>query len=114
MSDARAIRYRRLALAQEDKATADLLLKLSQTNAIEGFSAPLNGVRPGYPAGMSGHQQRETPRRGLGGTHTMTNAETLFQRRPPGSEACRRCWLLPRKPPAVRQAVRSILATAMV
>ena len=29
MSSARAIRYRRLALAQEDKATADLLLKLA-------------------------------------------------------------------------------------
>jgi hypothetical protein len=27
MSSARAIRYRRLALAQEDKAAADLLLK---------------------------------------------------------------------------------------
>jgi hypothetical protein len=29
LSNARAIRYRRLALAQEDKATADLLLKLA-------------------------------------------------------------------------------------
>ena len=29
MSNARAIRYRRLALAQEDNATADLLLKLA-------------------------------------------------------------------------------------
>jgi hypothetical protein len=29
MSNARAIRYRRLALAEEDKATADLLLKLA-------------------------------------------------------------------------------------
>ena len=29
MSNARALRYRRLALAQEDKATADLLLKLA-------------------------------------------------------------------------------------
>jgi hypothetical protein len=29
MSNARAIRYRRLALAQEDKATADLLLELA-------------------------------------------------------------------------------------
>jgi len=29
MSNARAIRYRGLALAQEDKATADLLLKLA-------------------------------------------------------------------------------------
>jgi hypothetical protein len=29
MSSARAIRYRRLALAQEDRASADLLLKLA-------------------------------------------------------------------------------------
>jgi len=29
MSNARALRYRRLAFAQEDKATADLLLKLA-------------------------------------------------------------------------------------
>jgi hypothetical protein len=29
MSNARAIRYRRLALAEEDKATAELLLKLA-------------------------------------------------------------------------------------
>jgi hypothetical protein len=29
MSNARAIRYRRLALGEEDKATADLLLKLA-------------------------------------------------------------------------------------
>jgi hypothetical protein len=29
MSNARAIRYRRLALAEEDKATANLLLKLA-------------------------------------------------------------------------------------
>jgi hypothetical protein len=29
MSNARAIRYRRLALAEEEKATADLLLKLA-------------------------------------------------------------------------------------
>ena len=29
MSNGRAIRYRRLALAQEDNATADLLLKLA-------------------------------------------------------------------------------------
>jgi hypothetical protein len=29
MSNARATRYRRLALAQEDKATAELLLKLA-------------------------------------------------------------------------------------
>jgi len=29
MSNARAVRYRRLALAEEDKAKADLLLKLA-------------------------------------------------------------------------------------
>jgi hypothetical protein len=30
MTNARAVRYRRLALAQEDKKTADLLLKLAE------------------------------------------------------------------------------------
>jgi hypothetical protein len=59
MSNARAIRYRRLALAQWD------------------FSAPLNGVRPGYPAKMSSHQKQETPRAGLSGTHYMTDVENL-------------------------------------
>jgi len=56
---ARATRYRRLALAQQDKATADLLLS-SQMNAIRGFSAPLNGVQPGHLAKMSSRQKQET------------------------------------------------------
>jgi hypothetical protein len=68
MSNARAVRYRRLALAKKDKAKADLLLKLAD-EAIGGFSAPLNGVRPGYPAKMSSRQKQETPRRGLSWTH---------------------------------------------
>jgi hypothetical protein len=39
MSNARAVRYRRLALA-EDKTKTDLLLKLAD-DAIVDFSAPL-------------------------------------------------------------------------
>jgi len=48
-------------------------------NAIGGFSAPLNGVRPSYPAKMSSHQKQETPRTGLSGTHymNMTDVENL-------------------------------------
>jgi hypothetical protein len=40
MSSARAIRYRRLALAQEDKATWTCFLS-AQINVIGGFSAPV-------------------------------------------------------------------------
>src|SRR6516162_9616554 len=74
MSIARAIRYRRLALAQEDKASADLLLKLAD-ECDRGFSAPPNGVRRGHPAKMSRRQKQETPNSGLSGTHSMTNVE---------------------------------------
>ena len=78
MSNVRAIRYRRLALAQEDKATATCFLS-SQMNAIGGFSAPLNGIRPrGYPAKMSSRQKQET--RDLGGSHTMINVEAVPNR----------------------------------
>jgi hypothetical protein len=52
MSSVRAIRYRRLALTEQDKANATCFLS-SQTNAIGGFSARLNGVRCGHPAKMS-------------------------------------------------------------
>jgi phage FluMu protein Com len=65
-------------------------------NAIGGFSAPLNGVRPGYPAKMSSHQKQETPRTGLSGTHYMTNVENLAasSANPPVAferPACPRC-----------------------
>jgi len=69
MNSVRAIRYRRLALAEEDKAKADLLFLSSQMNAIRGFSAPLNGIRPGHPEKMSSRQKQGTPTRGLSGTH---------------------------------------------
>jgi hypothetical protein len=51
MGSARAMRYRRLALATEDRTDASLLLKLAD-EAIEEFSALLNGFRPGYPDKM--------------------------------------------------------------
>ena len=47
-------------------------------NAIRGFSAPLNGVRPGYLAKMSSRQKQETRGGGLNGTHSMINDENLF------------------------------------
>ena len=49
-------------------------------NAIGGFSAPLNGVRPGYPANMSTHQKQETPRTGLSGIHYSTDVENSAAR----------------------------------
>ena len=81
MSSAHAIRYRRLALAEQDKAIADCFLS-SQMNAIGGFSAPLNGFRSGNTAKM------KTPRRGLSGTHRMTDVENpvLKKPRPPGTK----------------------------
>jgi hypothetical protein len=51
-------------------------------NAIGEFSAPPNGVRPGYPAKMSNRQKQETRVGGLTGTHTMTNVENLFETGP--------------------------------
>jgi hypothetical protein len=52
-------------------------------NAIGGFSAPLNGFRPGHTAKMSSRQMQET---GLSGTHPMTGVEN----RVAGREARRR------------------------
>jgi hypothetical protein len=49
-------------------------------NPIRGFSAPLNGVRPGNLAKMSSRQKKETRGCGLSGTHTMTDVENLFQK----------------------------------
>lgn len=47
----------------------------SQMNVIGDFSAPLNGVRPGYLAEMSSRQKQETRGCGLNGTHTTTSVE---------------------------------------
>ena len=65
-------------------------------NVIGGFSAPLNGVRPGYLAKMSSHQKQETPRTGLSGIHYMTDVENLTatSANPPVAferPACPRC-----------------------
>jgi hypothetical protein len=48
----RAIRYRRLALGQQDKTIADLLLKLAD-ECDRGFSARPNGDWRRHPAKMS-------------------------------------------------------------
>jgi hypothetical protein len=60
----------------------------SQTNAIGGFSARLNGVRRGHPAKMSSLQKQETPRRGLSGTHPFNEPtlKILSQTGPPGTK----------------------------
>jgi hypothetical protein len=57
MSNARAVRYRRLALAEEEKAKADLLLKLADecdrgllcTAEWRSAGPPLKNVQPSKP-----------------------------------------------------------------
>jgi hypothetical protein len=66
ISSARAVRYRKLALASKPTRTCFLS---SQMNAIGGFSARLNGFRRGHASKMSSRQKQETPRYGLSGTH---------------------------------------------
>ena len=66
MNSVRASRYRRLALAQQDKAIVDLLLKLAD-ECDRGFFARLNGVQRGHPAKMTICQQ-EAPSLGLTGS----------------------------------------------
>ena len=68
MNSVRAIRYRRLALAEEDKAKADLLLKLAHERD-QGLLCTAEWRRPGHPEKMSSPQKQETPTRGLSGTH---------------------------------------------
>jgi len=72
MSSARAIRYRRLALASSDKANADLLLRLA--DECDRFSAPLNGDQPYHIA-----QSRETTGCGLR-VSQMTEVEKASNR----------------------------------
>jgi hypothetical protein len=58
-------------------------------NVIGGFSAPLNGVRPGYLAKMSSHQKQETPGYSLSGTiHTMTDVENRSKNQGRPALAC--------------------------
>jgi hypothetical protein len=77
MNDARAVRYRRLALAEEDNAKADLLHKLAD-ESDRGLlcTAEWLSVRPFLK--MSSRQKQETPRHSLSGTHINTNVENPF------------------------------------
>jgi len=74
MSNARAIRYRKLALAQEDKATADLLLKLAD-ECDQGLlcTAEWRSARP--PRKNEQPPKAGDARHGGCGTHIMTNVE---------------------------------------
>ena len=72
MSSARAIRYRRLALATEEKAIADLLLKLAD-ECDWGLLCTAEW-RSAWPF----RQKQETPRTGLSGTHYITDVENQF------------------------------------
>jgi hypothetical protein len=77
MSSARAIRYRRLALATEEKAIADLLLKLAD-ECDRGLlcTAEWRSARPF-------RKNEQPPKAGdakdrLSGTHYMTDVENQF------------------------------------
>jgi hypothetical protein len=68
MSNARAVRYRRLALAEEDKAKADLLLKLAD-ECDRGILCTTEWLSARQYRKMSSRQKQETPTRGLSGAH---------------------------------------------
>ena len=72
MSNARAIRYRRLALATKDKTIADLLLRLAD-ECDRGILCTAER----HSAKMSSRQKQKTLRRGLSGAHPMTDVENL-------------------------------------
>jgi hypothetical protein len=57
MSNARAVRYRRLALASGDRTNVDLLLKLAD-ESDRGMLCTVNGFRPGHLAKMSSRQKQ--------------------------------------------------------
>jgi hypothetical protein len=73
-SNARAVRYRRLALAEEDNAKADLLHKLAD-ECDRGLlcTAEWLSVRPSVRNEQP--QKQETPRHSLSGTHFNTDVE---------------------------------------
>jgi hypothetical protein len=76
MSSFRAVRYRRLALATNDRADANLLLKLAD-DAIGGCSAPLNGFRPGHSSKMSRRQKQKTSGGRLSGIRSVLYIENV-------------------------------------
>jgi hypothetical protein len=87
MSIARAIRYRRLALAQEGKATANLLLELAD-ECDRGIlcTAEWRSTRPSRKNEQL--LKAGEPSSSLSGTHSMTNVETeppAFGGHPPAS-----------------------------
>ena len=69
MSNPRAVRYRRLALEQEETAKADLLLKIAD-ESDRGLlcTAEWLSVRPSL-------KNEQPPRHSLNGTHINTEAE---------------------------------------
>ena len=77
MSNARAVRYRGLAFAEEDNAKADLLHKLGD-DCDRWLLCTADGFGSGHPSKMSSRQKQETPRTGLSGTHYMTDVENQF------------------------------------
>jgi hypothetical protein len=51
----------------------------SQMSAIGGFSALLNGFRPGHPSQMSSRQKQETPSFGLSETYRSPDAAAVME-----------------------------------
>jgi hypothetical protein len=82
VSNARAVRYRRLALAAKVKADADLLLKLAD-ECDRGLLcvAEWRSARPSF----KNEQAKSRRRQGTAwvGPHSMTDVENLSQTGPP-------------------------------
>ena len=80
MSNARAVRYRGLAFAEEDNAKADLLHKLGD-DCDRWLLCTADGFGSGHPSKMSSRQKQETPRHSLSRTHINTDVENPFSDR---------------------------------
>ena len=80
MSNARAVRYRGLAFAEEDNAKADLLHKLGD-DCDRWLLCTADGFGSGHPSKMSSRQKQETPRHSLSRTHINTDVEHPFSDR---------------------------------
>ena len=87
MSNSRVLRYRRLALASDNKVDAELLLN-SQMNAIRDFSAPLNGFRRGHTTHLRSRPKQQPAECCLSGSHSGTEAPCTIPGRPVWTMIC--------------------------
>jgi len=79
MSSARAIRYRKLALAQQDKVIADLLLKLAD-ECDRGILCTAEWRSACRSAKLTSRRKQRAPNYGLSGRH-LTDVENLVPSR---------------------------------